>query len=188
MRASSALTASPANSSAVGSSALGASAFLRRRRWGYRCALWLPVWATLVQSGCDALDSDRRPYTPFPVASGEPEKLVPLPVTPPPTPSAPPPSLEPLSAPARAAEWRIDERLLTAPEGLNFRLALVGGVQGGSAHDVLAWAVGTTDKPVVGELWFYPEQGEPRLVLAAPSFLPTGPGCSHGARLAHAGP
>jgi hypothetical protein len=147
------------------------------------------LWVSLAQSACDALDSDRRPYTPFPVASGEPEKAPAAPPLPLPLPPITPvPSLEPIAAPARATEWRIDERLLTAPEGLNFRLALVGGVHGGGDHDVLAWAVGTPEKPVVGELWLYPEQGEPRLVLAAPGFLPTGPGCSHGARLAHAGP
>jgi hypothetical protein len=154
-----------------------------------RRAAWALLWVSLVQSACDALDSDRRPYTPFPVASGEPEKASAPPSPPPPLPPiAPVPSLEPIAAPARATEWRIDERLLTAPEGLNFRLALVGGVRGGGEHDVLAWAVGTTEKPIVGELWLYPEQGAPRLVLAAPSFLPTGPGCSHGARLEHAGP
>jgi hypothetical protein len=172
-----------------GSTALTSTVRRRTHRRGDKHLVWMLVWASLAQGACDALDSDRRPYTPFPVASGEPEKLSPAP--PPPAsllPATPAPSLEVLTAPARASEWRIDERLLTAPEGLNFRLALVGGVRGGKDHDVLAWAVGTPDRPVVGELWLYPEQGEPRLVLAAPGFLPTGPGCSHGARLTHAGP
>lgn len=105
-----------------------------------------------------------------------------------PPPRAPPLSREAIDAPTRAVEWRVGERTLTAPDGLVFRLALLGGIEGGGERDVLAWAVGTEDRPVVGELWLYPEQGEPRLVQAAPSFLPTGPGCSHGARLSHAGP
>jgi hypothetical protein len=111
----------------------------------------------------------------------------------PPSPLPPPEparqvSREPLIAPNPAVAWRIGERTLTAPEGLVFRLALLGGIAGGGERDILAWAVGTPEKPVVGELWAYPEQGEPRLVMAAPGFLPTGPGCSHGARLTHAGP
>ncbi|HTV24645.1 MAG TPA: hypothetical protein VMG12_38400, partial [Polyangiaceae bacterium] len=140
--------------------------------------------------GCDLFDSDRRPYTPFPVASGassQPSASMPAlePAPPAPTVAVDP---EALVAPTRALEWRIGERTITAPDGLVFRLALVGGISGGSPRDVLAWAVGTPDKPIVGELWLYPEQGEPRLVQAAPGFLPTGPGCSHGARLSHAGP
>lgn len=109
--------------------------------------------------------------------------------TPPPAPPppAPTPPLELQIAPSRALSWRVAERELTAPAGLIFRLALVGGIQGGAERDVLAWAVGTPERPTIGELWLYPESGEPRLVMAAPGFLPTGPGCSHGARLTHAG-
>lgn len=139
--------------------------------------------------GCDLFDTDRRPYTPFPVASGEASPAAPSPEpAPPPPPPGPAPSREALIAPTRALEWHIGERTITAPDGLVFRLALLGGLAGGGERDVLAWAVGTEDNPVVGELWLYPEQGEPRLVQAAPGFLPTGPGCSHGARLSHAGP
>lgn len=139
--------------------------------------------------GCDLFDAERRPYTPFPVASGASDKPAPTPPPPSVVPEAPPPvSLDALVAPSRATEWRIDERLLTAPAGLVFRLALVGGIAGGSDRDILAWAVGTPEKPVVGELWLYPESGDPRLILPAPTFLPTGPGCSHGAKLSHAGP
>jgi hypothetical protein len=136
--------------------------------------------------GCDVFDTDRRPYTPFTVASGASEK--PAPAPPPVAPVAPSPvrPSEALVAPAPSAEWRIAERQLIAPEGLVFRLALPGG--GGSERDVLAWLVGTPERPLIGELWLYPENAEPRLVMPAPSFLPTGPGCSHGARLSHAGP
>lgn len=153
--------------------------------------LALVVAGVLPLGGCDVFDSERRPYTPFPVASGAPSQSSTTPPpnpTPAPEPAAPPASLEPLIAPNRAVEWRIGERLLTAPDGLVFRMALFGGLAGAGPRDILAWAVGTPDKPVVGELWAYPEQGEPRLVLAAPGFLPTGPGCNHGARLTHAGP
>ena len=140
--------------------------------------------------GCDTFNSDRRPYTPFPVASGAPSQpSTSLPAVEPP-PQAPSTEVnrEALVAPTRAFEWHIGERSIRAPDGLVFRLALLGGIAGGGERDVLAWAVGTPDKPVIGELWLYPEQGEPRLVQAAPGFLPTGPGCSHGARLSHAGP
>jgi hypothetical protein len=150
----------------------------------------LLVSALLPLSACDIFDTERRPYTPFPVASGVSS------APPAPAPSGPPlprevvpaVSREPLIAPSRAVEWRIGDRTLTAPDGLLFRLALVGGIAGGGERDILAWAVGAPDNPVIGELWSYPEQGEPHLVMAAPGFLPTGPGCSHGARLTHAGP
>jgi hypothetical protein len=141
--------------------------------------------------GCDAFDTERRPYTPFPVASGaatEPAASGPPSPPPLPPPPQPAPSREPLIAPNGAVEWRIGERTLVAPDGLVFRLALVGGVAGGGERDVLAWVVGTPDSPAIGELWSYPENGEPQRVMAAPGFLPTGPGCSHGARLTHAGP
>jgi hypothetical protein len=155
-----------------------------------RCAL--AALAALNLLGCDSFDLDRRPYTPFPVATGAGGKAgdeVPTPSPPVlPLPNVPQPALEPLIAPSRAFEWRVAERDLAAPSGMLFRLALVGGVRGGSDRDVLAWAVGTPDHPSIGELWLYPESGEPRLILSAPTFLPTGPGCSHGARLTHAGP
>lgn len=141
--------------------------------------------AALFALGCE----DRRPYTPFPVATGSGGTVAAPPAPPPPVvPTAPPPPLEPQVAPSRALQWRVAERDLQAPDGLIFRLALVGGIEGGGARDVLAWAVGTPEHPSIGELWLYPESGEPRLIMAAPGFLPTGPGCSHGARLMHAGP
>ncbi len=146
--------------------------------------------ALLASSACDVLDSERRPYTPFPVASSASSQPPASTTLPAPSVAEPAPlvSQEPLVAPTRAVEWRVGERLLAAHAGLVFRLALLGGLSGGSEHDILAWAVGTPDRPVVGELWLYPEQGEPRLVMAAPGFLPTGPGCSHGTRLGRAGP
>lgn len=140
--------------------------------------------------GCDWFDAERRPYTPFPVATGA--SATPSVSLPPPAPSTPEPPQparrEALVAPTRAHEWRIGERSIQAPDGLVFRLALLGGVAGGGENDILAWAVGVPDNPVIGELWSYPEQGEPRQLLLAPAFLPTGPGCTHGARLRHAGP
>jgi len=145
-------------------------------------------------AACDAFDSDRKPYTPFPTASGS--TTAPAP---PPTPLAPHfdagPAREAASisrgalfAPADARDWQIAERKLTAPDGLVFRLGLVGGLAGGKDGDVLAWLTGTPEKPVIGELWLFPEQGPPRLISGAPSFLPTGPTCSHDAHLDQTGP
>jgi hypothetical protein len=159
----------------------------RRTRWASAAFV---VAALLPLGGCDFFESERRPYTPFPVASGASSQPAapPSPSLSPAPDRAAPPTLEPLIAPNHAVEWRIGERLLTAPDGLVFRLALLGGLAGAGPRDILAWAAGTPERPVVGELWLYPEQGEPRRVMAAPGFLPTGPGCSHGARLTHAGP
>ena len=128
------------------------------------------VLGALLGLGCESLDPDRRPYTPFPVATGAAgqagQAAVPPPVPAPPAPAAP---LELQIAPSRAVSWRVAERELTAPDGLLFRLALVGGVQGGAERDVLAWAVGTPEHPSIGELWLYPESGDPRLIMAAPA-------------------
>jgi hypothetical protein len=95
---------------------------------------------------------------------------------------------EVLTAPPSTHTWRVNERSLQAPDGLIFRLAMVGGLATGGERDVLAWLVGTPEKPVIGELWLYPEQGPSRLVTAAPGYLPTGPTCAHGARLSQTGP
>jgi hypothetical protein len=56
------------------------------------------------------------------------------------------------------------------------------------ADHVLAWLTGTPDKPVIGELWLFPEDGAARLISGAPSFLPTGPTCTHDAHLDQTGP
>src|SRR6185436_11197974 len=62
------------------------------------------------------------------------------------------------------------------------------GLAGGKDGDVLAWLTGTPEKPVIGELWLYPEAGPARLISGAPSFLPTGPTCTHEAHLDQTGP
>lgn len=144
----------------------------------------------VLGAACDAFDSERRPYTPFPVASGTPS---PPPASDPaplasPTPDAVVSGHEVLTAPPSTHIWRVSERALEAPDGLIFRLAMVGGLETGGARDVLAWLVGTPEKPVIGELWLYPEEGPPRLVAAAPGYLPTGSGCKHGALLSKTGP
>lgn len=143
--------------------------------------------------GCDVFDSERKPYTPFGTVSsaGGPTQA-----------AASAKSVvdagtarEPASssrgavlAPLDAREWQLAERKLAAPEGLTFRLGLVGGLAGGKDGDVLAWLAGTAEKPVIGELWLFPEEGKPRLLSTAPSFLPTGPTCTHETRLDQTGP
>jgi len=146
-----------------------------------------------VLGGCDAFDSDRKPYTPFPAASGSTTAAPPSAVATPRVDAGPARELASVSrgalfAPAEARDWRIADRKLTAPDGLVFRLGLVGGLAGGKDGDVLAWLTGTLEKPVIGELWLFPEQGAPRLVSGAPSFLPTGPTCSHDTHLDQTGP
>jgi hypothetical protein len=149
------------------------------------------TWLGLV--GCDAFDSDRKPYTPFGTVSsaGSPAQ-VPDPVKPVvdagPAREAMGISRGSLLAPVDAREWHVGERKLLAPEGLIFRLGLVGGLAGGKDGDVLSWLVGTPEKPVIGELWMFPEEGAPRLISTASSFLPTGPTCSHETHLDQTGP
>lgn len=144
-------------------------------------------------AGCDAFDSDRKPYTPFGTVSsaGAPTLAtgVAKSVADAGTPREAPASTRgALVAPADAREWYLGERKLSAPEGLVFRLGLVGGLAGGKDGDVLAWLAGTAEKPVIGELWLFPEEGGPRLIGSAPGFLPTGPTCTHETRLDQTGP
>lgn len=144
-------------------------------------------------AACDLFDSDRKPYTPFgtvssagapTLAAGSAKAGLDAGVSPAPTST----SRGALLAPADAREWQVGERALTAPEGLVFRMGLAGGLAGGKEGDVLAWLAGTQDKPVIGELWRFPEEGAPRLLSSAPGFLPTGPTCTHEARLDQTGP
>jgi len=149
--------------------------------------------AMLGAAGCDVFDSDRKPYTPFPTASGSATPASATAETAPDTQKVAEPKATGISrgalvAPADARQWSIAERKLDAPEGLIFRLGLVGGLAEGKDGDVLAWLVGSPERPVIGELWLYPEQGPARLVSMAPSFLPTGPTCTHDARLEQTGP
>jgi hypothetical protein len=160
-----------------------------------RKAIGVLIPLTLLRglAGCDAFDSERKPYTPFPTASSSgppppPPVVTPVRIDAGPAREAPSISRGALFAPADARDWRIAERKLTAPEGLVFRLGLVGGLAGGKDGDVLAWLTGTPDKPVIGELWLFPEDGAARLISGAPSFLPTGPTCTHDAHLDQTGP
>ncbi len=152
-----------------------------RRRVSLLAFVLLPAaWAA---GGCDTFDSERRPYTPFATATGAPASPPPAPEPTPPPAALEPRGSETVTAPARAKEWQLAGRNLLAPEGLIFRMALVGGPTPERHEDVLAWLIGTADRPVIGELWLFPMDGQPRLIAAAPSFLPTGPGCTHAALL-----
>lgn len=154
----------------------------RSRRAPVSALAWLLAVSAL--GGCDTFDSERRPYTPFATATGAPSSPTPAAEpTPPPAPVPAPRDNDTITAPARAKQWQLAGRSLQAPEGLIFRMALVGGPTPEQQEDVLAWLIGTADHPVIGELWLFPRRGEPRLVSRAPSFLPTGPGCTHAARL-----
>ncbi len=144
-------------------------------------------------AACDLFDSDRKPYTPFGTVSsaGAPTRAADLVKAAADAGTTRQPetiSRGALLAPPDAREWRLGERKLSAPDGLVFRLGLVGGLAGGNDGDVLAWLVGTPDKPVIGELWMFPEEGEPRLIGSAPGFLPTGPTCTHETHLDQTGP
>src|SRR5688500_17597245 len=95
-------------------------------RIGRLATLSMALAVGVASASCEALDTERRPYTPVPVASGE---ASPIPAPAPlPAPIATPQvstSHEALLAPARATEWRLAERQLQAPDGLTFRLGLV---------------------------------------------------------------
>src|SRR5688572_27928168 len=98
----------------------------RRQGQPRRCAMIAALCFALTLAGCDAFDSERRPYTPFAVASGAASSAS-EPVAPAPSTVVEPdaPSREALDAPARTREWRVAGRQITAPDGLTFRMALV---------------------------------------------------------------
>jgi hypothetical protein len=147
----------------------------------------LCVGCVALVTSCDLFERDRRPYTPFAVASGRPlESAAPLPA-PLPAPTAAPRTRSVLQAPPRATRWKIGERELEAPAGLTFKLALSGNLASGDTTDVVAWLIGPVGGPTIGELWFFPANGESRRLATPPSFIPTGPSCEHTVRLESTG-
>lgn len=138
--------------------------------------------------GCDALDSRRRPTTPFGVVTdNEPAAVARVgqneqdagpraPVR-----LARGPSEDPYS-------WRVGGKTLEAPPGLAFQQAVTGPSADGVPAGATAWLAGAANNPILGELWHYPAEGPPRRLSVAPSFLPTGPTCSHSVRLESSGP
>jgi hypothetical protein len=131
--------------------------------------------------GCDLFERDRKPYTPFPVASGRPEPLASASASAAlPAPSVVPPRARSVyQAPARATRWQLAGRELEAPAGLLFKLALVGTLESGNPNDVVAWLVDQPEGGRIGELWLFPNEGAPKRLAAPPSVVPTGPACQH---------
>lgn len=154
-----------------------------------RASWWGVVAALTALAACETLEGESHPYTPFAVASGARKSAA---LEAPDAGSASQPRIRAVprivQAPARATRWQVVERELEAPEGLMFRMGLVGALEGGSESDVLAWLVGTPGSHQVGEAWFYPAAQEPRRLAQAPSFIPTGPSCRHAAQLTQSGP
>lgn len=144
------------------------------RRLAYLC-----VGSIAFVTSCDLFERDRRPYTPFAVATGRPLETAPAAPTAAPSTTEAPRLRSVLQAPPRATRWRIGERELEAPAELTFKLALSGTLASGDPGDVVAWLVGPAAGPTIGELWFYPANGASRRLAAPPSFIPTGPSCQH---------
>lgn len=150
-----------------------------------RRALWPGLLWLLLH--CDALDSQRQPHTPFgTVTDNEPAPAEPVP-EPEQDRGPPAPVQVALGSDQDPFTLRVAGRTLEAPPGLAFRQAVAGPSAGGATSAVTAWLEGTADNPTLGELWHFPGAGAPHRLAVAPSFLPTGPTCSHSVALRASG-
>lgn len=156
-----------------------------------RAVAW--VAAACFAAGCDRLDDDHKPYTPFGAVSAEPASA------PEGSASAAPAATEPTSfKPARvsraepgATRWALGGATFDAPSGLRFVSGLVGkfgdaAPSGQAASTLVAWM--ETEKRGPDELWLFPTGGKPKRLAKVPAFVPTGPGCETTRELTHSGP
>jgi hypothetical protein len=141
----------------------------------------------LLAVGCNSCKED-KPYTPFGVTSA-------VPAQPAESASAPPPSAKPepakftpaLVAPDGSRKLRMGERTLDAPARYVFDRALVIG--DGETQRAIAWVKAEPNALDIprGLLMAYGPSAKPKQLLALPSFVPIGPGCTHTTRLQQTG-
>lgn len=137
--------------------------------------------------GCHACKED-KPYTPFGVTSA-----VPAVPSVEPTPSASP-KVERGSfraavvAPPGSRKLRMGALTLDAPPRYVFDRAVVLGE--GESQLAVAWVTAEPDAHDVpaGQLVGFAPNGERKLVMTLPSFVPVAPGCRHATRLVQSGP
>jgi hypothetical protein len=159
-----------------------------------RAACCGALLAPVLVSGCKSC-RDETPYTPFGMTSALPSSE--------PVPSASssaahaeagsgggPAIKKALFAPVNAQQWSVEGRALQSPTGRIFEQALVADFNADEQREVAAWtlpALDTKDSPA-GELWLYPQGGEPKKVSDFPGFLPTGASCTPVSALAQSAP
>lgn len=92
-------------------------------------------------------------------------------------------------APQGATEWTHGTATIQAPEGQVFEWLLPGPLSLDRTPGIAAFTLpkGAQVTAGVGELWWYPANSPPRLLLETPGFIPSGEGCSHHVTLSRTG-
>ena len=164
-----------------------------RRRW-VRVAI--PLICAAALPACEACERP-KPFNPYGTvrdASTEPADAGTLATA---DAGGIPPEREPGFAPRAATRlavgaktWKFKEHTLRAPDGQVFELVLPGPLALDRQQGVAAWTVpaARTARDAGGELWWYPQGAEPRLLAEAPGFVPSGAGCTRTATLIQTGP
>ena len=149
---------------------------------------------TLGAGGCRC--DEHKPYTPFGVTSALPTSSAAAPAAP----SAAAPNeadagftvARSVLAPRGATEFTLAGRSLVAPRGFAFDQALDGPFEADGQHGAVAWMLpegpAADGAPGIPELYYFPDQGEPRRVYTLPGFVPTGPNCKLKTTLVQSGP
>lgn len=155
------------------------------------CSLWLlATW--LLATGCESCQSE-KPYTPFGVASSLPAPSPSVSSKPSPSASASAPQFAEQRA-TRAGDqrerWSFSGQALNAPENQVFERALSADFDADKKNEIVAWTVAKKSDPRIspGELWLFDEGATPRRLATMMPFIPSGPSCSHKARLTQTGP
>jgi hypothetical protein len=139
----------------------------------------------LLLTSCESCERE-RPYTPFGVASSQPQAAA-RPSASAPEEMAEPDAFVPLfseRAPEGATRWRLFGEEVEAPRGRVFQVGLRADFDGDGSREAVAWTVPAGDSSAArGELWLFPAaadagESEPRRLVALPGFVPTGPGCT----------
>ncbi|HLV66321.1 MAG TPA: hypothetical protein VKY73_10945 [Polyangiaceae bacterium] len=139
-------------------------------------------------AGCEGCRSE-KPYTPFGVASALPtvSASVSASASAAAPPEAPTAVKRAFFAPREATRLNVGEVEIESPRGRVFEQALTTDVDGDGRPEVVAWtlpAPGASADTPPGELFFYAPESEARRIFGWPTFLPSGPECTHTTALA----
>ncbi|MFO7181623.1 MAG: hypothetical protein DIU78_023175 [Pseudomonadota bacterium] len=139
--------------------------------------------------GCEGCRSE-KPYTPFGVASALPTVSASPSASVAPSAAAsaeePPAVKQAFLAPPNATRLTVGEVEIESPRGRVFEQALTTDTDGDGRTEIVAWtlpAPGAPGDTPPGELYFYAPESEARRVFGWPTFLPSGPECSHATTL-----
>ncbi len=165
-----------------------------RSRWRtvWLRARWLGAWLIScgLAVGCSCERDERKPYTPFGVASSLPAATTAAAAA---GETSSPAEFEATLAQRHnppASSFKLGSETLQAPEGLGFAQTISADFDATDGDELLAWVVPTKSSQRANEsgLWFYPSPTtEPTQVVKFPGFVPTDASCQLSVSLRHSG-